>query len=368
MKLTKADIFEKIEKQAFSAATPLEAGLSEESPSPVGGSEGERAPEIEKSEQNLRRNFLLGDDELTNIDINNGVGLYLKEVGGIPLLTQEEEIELAQKIELGCLAGEELASGKVSSGRRQELHLLVETGHAARDHLVTANSRLVISVAKKYLNRGVPFQDLIQDGNIGLLRATKKFDYRRGFKFSTYATWWIRQAITRAVAEQSRTIRVPVHMHDQISKVWRNWHQLTQRLKRDPTLEELAEALGVSIDRVEKIIKSASQPLSLEMPFNNEGDAVLGDFIQDQESPTPDDTATGNLLREHLEKLFGALPPRELLVLKMRFGLLDGQTQTLQEIGLKLGVTRERVRQIEARALRRLRHPAIQRVLRAYLG
>jgi len=307
-------------------------------------------------------------DDLKHIDTDDTIGLYLKEVSRVPLLTAEEEVELAQRIERGRMAREELARGKVSSKRKDELRWLIEDGWAAREHLITANSRLVISVAKKYMGRGVPFLDLIQEGNIGLIRATKKFDYRRGHKFSTYATWWIRQAVTRAIADQGRTIRVPVHMGDQINKLLRTQHQLTQKLGRDPSIEELAEALDVIPKKVENMIKVSRRPLSLETPTDNEDDSVLGDFIEDNEIPAPDVTATYNLLREHLEEVMDTLPPREVRILQLRYGLLDGQAYTLEEVGRKMGVTRERVRQIEAQALSRLRHPTIRRKLRDYLG
>ena len=321
--------------------------------------------EEEESEQASRGFFL---DDLANIDTDDTIGLYLKEVSRVPLLTAEEEVELAQRIERGRMAREELARGNVNLRRRQELRRLIEDGWAAREHLITANSRLVISVAKKYMGRGVPFLDLIQEGNIGLIRATKKFDYRRGHKFSTYATWWIRQAVTRAIADQGRTIRVPVHMGDQINKLLRVQHQLTQRLGRDPSLEELAEALDVPPKKVENMIQVARRPLSLETPTDDEEDSVLGDFIEDDEAPPPDETATYNLLREHLEEVLNTLPPREVRILQLRYGLLDGQAYTLEEVGRKMGVTRERVRQIEAQALSRLRHPSIRRKLRDYLG
>ena len=308
------------------------------------------------------------ENYLANIDTDDTIGLYLKEVGRVPLLTAVEEVELAQRIERGRLAREELARGNVTPRRRQELQILIEDGWAAREHLITANSRLVISVAKKYMGRGVPFLDLIQEGNIGLIRAAKKFDYRRGHKFSTYATWWIRQAVTRAIADQGRTIRVPVHMGDQINKLLRVQHQLTQRLGRDPSVEELAVALEVTPQKVENMIQVARRPLSLETPTDDEEDSVLGDFIQDDEFPAPDDTATYNLLREHLDSVLDGLPPREVRILQLRYGLLDGQAYTLEEVGRKMGVTRERVRQIEAQALSRLRHPAIRRKLREYLG
>lgn len=307
-------------------------------------------------------------DDLENIDTDDTIGLYLKEVSRVPLLNAEEEVELAQRIERGRMAREELAKGNVNNRRRQELRQLIEDGWAAREHLITANSRLVISVAKKYMGRGVPFLDLIQEGNIGLIRATKKFDYRRGHKFSTYATWWIRQAVTRAIADQGRTIRVPVHMGDQINKLLRVQHQLTQRLGREPTVEELAIALDVPPKKVENMIQVARRPLSLETPTDDEEDSVLGDFIEDDEAPPPDDSATYNLLREHLEEVLNGLPPREVRILQLRYGLLDGQAYTLEEVGRKMGVTRERVRQIEAQALSRLRHPTIRRKLRDYLG
>lgn len=307
------------------------------------------------------------EDFLANIDINDTVGLYIKEAARVPLLTYEEELELSQRVEHGRLAREELAKGNVSDRRRTELLRLIEDGWAARERLITANSRLVISVAKKYMGLGVPFLDLIQEGNIGLMRAAKKFDFRRGFKFSTYATWWIRQAVTRAIADQSRTIRVPVHMGDQISKMLRTQHRLKQQLSRDPTIDELAETLGVTTEKVENMIQVAKRPISLQTPVGEEEDEVLGDFIEDQDAPPPDETATYNLLRKHLEEILDRLPPREARILQLRYGLLDGQVLTLNEVGRRMGVTRERVRQIEAQALRRLRSQGIQRELRAYI-
>ena len=324
-----------------------------------GGSEVE---DKEKVDQNV------SEDYLANIDTKDTIGLYLKEVSRVPLLTAEQEVSLAQRIERGRNAREELAQGRVNMKRRTELRRLIEDGWAAREHLITANSRLVISVAKKYMGRGVPFLDLIQEGNIGLIRATKKFDYRRGHKFSTYATWWIRQAVTRAIADQGRTIRVPVHMGDQINKLLRIQHQLTQKLGRGPVVEELAEALEVPPKKVEHMIQVARRPLSLETPTDNEEDSVLGDFIEDVDSPPPDDTATHHLLQDHLVEVMENLPPREVRILQLRYGILDGQAYTLEEVGRKMGVTRERVRQIEAQALSRLRHPTVRRKLRDYLG
>jgi RNA polymerase primary sigma factor len=349
-------------------AALLSAGIPYLDDAPASGPSDEDLSDDEEIEEDTHKDLSVDDNYLANIDTDDTIGLYLKEVGRVPLLTAEEEVELAQRIERGRLAREELAKGNVSPRRRKELQALIEDGWAAREHLITANSRLVISVAKKYMGRGVPFLDLIQEGNIGLIRAAKKFDYRRGHKFSTYATWWIRQAVTRAIADQGRTIRVPVHMGDQINKLLRVQHQLTQRLGRDPSVEELADALEVTPQKVENMIQVARRPLSLETPTDDEEDSVLGDFIQDEEVPAPDETATYNLLREHLDSVLNGLPPREVRILQLRYGLLDGQAYTLEEVGRKMGVTRERVRQIEAQALSRLRHPAIRRKLREYLG
>lgn len=353
-------------EEAFAAL--LSAGIPFVDETTASGPTDEELNEEDEAEEEMRSNLATEENYLANIDTDDTIGLYLKEVGRVPLLTAVEEVELAQRIERGRLAREELARGNVSPRRRQELQKLIEDGWAAREHLITANSRLVISVAKKYMGRGVPFLDLIQEGNIGLIRAAKKFDYRRGHKFSTYATWWIRQAVTRAIADQGRTIRVPVHMGDQINKLLRVQHQLTQRLGRDPLVEELAVALDVTPQKVENMIQVARRPLSLETPTDDEEDSVLGDFIQDEEVAAPDETATYNLLREHLENVLNGLPPREVRILQLRYGLLDGQAYTLEEVGRKMGVTRERVRQIEAQALSRLRHPAIRRKLREYLG
>jgi len=353
-------------EEAFAAL--ISAGIPYVDDSSVVGPTEEELAEEDEVEEDTRQQLAIDDNYLANIDTDDTIGLYLKEVGRVPLLTAIEEVELAQRIERGRLSREELAKGNVSPRRRQDLQYLIEDGWAAREHLITANSRLVISVAKKYMSRGVPFLDLIQEGNIGLIRAAKKFDYRRGHKFSTYATWWIRQAVTRAIADQGRTIRVPVHMGDQINKLLRVQHQLTQRLGRDPSVDELAHALEVVPQKVENMIQVARRPLSLETPTDDEEDSVLGDFIQDEEIAAPDESATHNLLREHLETVLNGLPPREVRILQLRYGLLDGQAYTLEEVGRKMGVTRERVRQIEAQALSRLRHPAIRRKLREYLG
>jgi RNA polymerase primary sigma factor len=281
-------------------------------------------------------------------------------------LDAEQEVELAKRMEAGKKARQKLKRVRKPE-KVHNLQMIVEDGERAREHLVRANSRLVISVAKKYIGRGVPFLDLIQEGNIGLIRAANKFDYKRGHKFSTYATWWIRQAVTRAIADQSRTIRVPVHMGDQINKLLQVSHKLTQRLGRDPTAEEMAEELDIPVDKVEHMLDVARRPLSLEMPTDDEQDSTLGDFVEDKESPAPPDEVSTTMLKDLLMEILDDLPPREVKILQMRYGLLDGETYTLQEVGKKMGVTRERVRQIEAQALSRLRHPAHARRLRDFL-
>ena len=351
-------------EEAFSALLSAGIQYTEENPSDDVDEDEMDLSDIDEDDD---ENGIGLSDDLSNIDTDDTIGLYLKEVSRVPLLTADEEVELAQRIEKGRISREELARVNVTPERRLELRKNIEDSWAARDHLITANSRLVISVAKKYMGRGVPFLDLIQEGNIGLIRATKKFDYRRGHKFSTYATWWIRQAVTRAIADQGRTIRVPVHMGDQINKLLRYQHQLTQKLGRDPSVEELAAELDVPIKKVENMIQVARRPLSLETPTDDEEDSVLGDFIEDDEAPAPADSATYNLLKEHLQVILNDLPPREVRILQLRYGLLDGQAYTLEEVGNKMGVTRERVRQIEAQALSRLRHPSVQKILRDYL-
>jgi len=307
------------------------------------------------------------EDPLENISTNDTVGLYIKQAGKVPLLTREEEQNLTSLIDEGRKAQIRLAEDDLPQSERENLSKIVNEGWEAFEHLIQANSRLVISIAKKYVGRGVSFLDLIQEGNIGMMRAALKFERDRGYKFSTYATWWIRQAITRAIADQGRTIRVPVHMGDKINKMIRMQHQLKQELNRDPNPVELAEALNVTPDDVQDMMKHARRPLSLEMPTGKEDDALLGDFIADTEITPPDEEATNILLREHLQEALSELPPRETKILEMRYGLVDGRTLTLNEVGKKMGVTRERIRQIEAQALRRLRNPRIQEKLQAYL-
>ena len=293
--------------------------------------------------------------------------MYFKEVSRVPLLTSKEEIELAQGIESGRSAREELGGGQINPECKAELKQLIEDGRLACEHLITANMGLVISVAKKYMGRGVPFLDLIQEGNIGLIRATKRFDYRRGYKFATYATWWIRQAVTRAIMDQGRTIRVPVHLNEQINKLLRVQHQLTQQLGREPSVEELAAALEVPEKKVANMIQIKRRPLSLETPTDDDEESELGDFVKDQKVEPPDDAATHDLLRALISKVLQSFPLREVRVLQLRYGLIDGESQTLEEVGRKMGVTRERVRQIEAQALSRLCHPSVRRKLWDYL-
>ena len=308
------------------------------------------------------------DQGILGVDVEDTIGLYLKEVGRVPLLTAEEEVWLAKRIEKAVKSSEELESKKrMGPNRRAEILHDIADGLAAREHLVTANSRLVISVAKKYIGRGVPFLDLIQEGNIGVLRAAKKFDHHRGHKFSTYATWWIRQAVTRAIADQGRTIRVPVHMGDQINKLLRASHSLTQKLGRDPSTDELAKALEVGPRKVEDMQQIARRPLSLEMSTDDEDDSSLGDFITDVESPEPARVTLEKMRREHIDEELAKMPAREVQILKLRYGLHDGEAYTLEEVGKMMGVTRERVRQIEAQALSRLRHPLQRQKLKEYL-
>ena len=275
------------------------------------------------------------------VSIEDPVRMYLKEIGKVPLLTAEEEIELAKRME----AGDEKAKQK----------------------LAEANLRLVVSIAKRYVGRGMLFLDLIQEGNLGLIKAVEKFDYEKGYKFSTYATWWIRQAITRAIADQARTIRIPVHMVETINKLIRESRQLLQELGREPLPEEIAERMGISVERVREILKISQEPVSLETPIGEEEDSHLGDFIQDQNVPVPAEAAASTLLRDQLNEVLDTLTEREQKVLRLRFGMDDGRARTLEEVGKEFQVTRERIRQIEAKALRRLRHPSKSRKLKDYL-
>ena len=313
------------------------------------------------------------------VSIEDPVRMYLKEIGKVPLLSAEEEIELAKNMEAGAVAKEKIAilKSREENATEEELAEIKEeiknlqkdldAGDEAKKRLAEANLRLVVSIAKRYVGRGMLFLDLIQEGNLGLIKAVEKFDYRKGYKFSTYATWWIRQAITRAIADQARTIRIPVHMVETINKLIRVSRQLLQELGREPTPEEIAEEMDMNVDRVREILKISQEPVSLETPIGEEEDSHLGDFIQDDNVPVPADAAAFTLLKEQLIEVLGTLTEREQKVLRLRFGLDDGRARTLEEVGKEFNVTRERIRQIEAKALRKLRHPSRSRKLKDYL-
>ncbi len=295
------------------------------------------------------------------------VGLYLKEMARVPLLNTEEEISLAMRLEAGKDAARKLRHNPEHK-RAAEWQVLALDGASAREHLIKANTRLVVSIAKKYMARGVPFLDLIQEGNLGLMKAVEKFDYRRGFRFSTYATWWIRQTITRAIADQGRTIRVPVHMSDRIRRLYRVARELEQDNGRKPTPEEIAAIMKIDPRKVRWMLRVSWQPLSLESPVGDDEDSEFGQFIENDAAPSPAQTTFDKLLHEKIESLLNTLTPREARILRLRFGLLNGRSHTLEEVGEKFGLTRERIRQIEGRALRRLRHPRRSRHLRDYLS
>jgi RNA polymerase primary sigma factor len=308
--------------------------------------------------------------DLSAISSDDTVGLYLKEMARVPLLTLEEEVDLAKRIERGKKAESDWAklNGRGSAERRAELQESIQDSMAARDHLIKANTRLVVSIAKKYMGRGVPFLDLIQEGNLGLMKAVEKFDYHRGYRFSTYATWWIRQTITRAIADQGRTIRVPVHMSDRIRRLYKIAHQLEQDMGRKPTPEEIADVMEVDPRKVQWMMRVSWRPLSLETPVGEDEDSELGSFVEDEGTPTPTQSAYQHLLRDKIEDVLSTLSPREARILRLRFGLHNGRSYTLEEVGQKFGLTRERIRQIEGKALRRLRHPRRARQLRDYLS
>ncbi len=299
--------------------------------------------------------------------LEDPIRMYLREIGRISLLTAQEELQLAQQVERGELARARLAEGGMMREERATLQQWIIEGEAARQHLINANLRLVVSIAKKYVGRGLSFLDLIQEGNIGLMRATEKFDYAKGFKFSTYATWWIRQAITRAISDQSRTIRLPVHVGETINRVKKTSHQLQQTLQREPSPEELAAAVGLPEEKVRRVLEAARLPVSLEQPIGEDGDSVLGDFIEDDRAGAPLDSASHQILREQIECVLARLPERERKIIQLRYGLNDGRYRTLEEVGKEFGITRERIRQIESKVLRKLRHPAYGNQLRSYL-
>lgn len=301
--------------------------------------------------------------------IDDPVRMYLKEIGKVDLLSPEEEVQLAELMQGGKEAEEKLASGTtLSDEERKSCDKAIYKGNEAKKRLAEANLRLVVSIAKRYVGRGMLFLDLIQEGNLGLIKAVEKFDSTKGFKFSTYATWWIRQAITRAIADQARTIRIPVHMVETINKVIRVSRQLLQALGHDPTPEEIAQEMDMPVDRVRDILKIAQEPVSLETPIGEEEDSHLGDFIPDDDAPEPAEAASFMLLKEQLVEVLQTLTPREEKVLRLRFGIEDGHTRTLEEVGKEFNVTRERIRQIEAKALRKLRHPSRSKKLKDFLN
>jgi RNA polymerase primary sigma factor len=297
------------------------------------------------------------------------VRLYLKEIGRVSLLTAEDERELAQRIESGQVAADRLAAtgDALPTWERRRLQRIVGDGEVARAQLIQANLRLVVSIAKRYVGRGMLLLDLVQEGNLGLMRAVEKFDHTKGFKFSTYATWWIRQAITRAIADQSRTIRIPVHMVENMNRVLRIQRQMAQELEREPTLAELADRTGLGVERLREIQRIAQDPLSLDSPVGEEDDSNLGDFIEDLAADAPAEVATRRMLTDAVEEALGELSPREQEVVRLRFGLVDGQARTLEEVGKEFGVTRERIRQIEAKTLAKLRHPQRSQKLKEFL-
>jgi RNA polymerase primary sigma factor len=306
--------------------------------------------------------------DLTDIALDDPVRMYLQEIGQVPLLTAEQEVELSKQMEAGdlarrCIEERSYRSHQEWLGLEQQCCL----GDEARQRLIQANLRLVVSIAKKYTSYGLTMMDLVQEGNIGLMRAVEKFDYTKGHKFSTYATWWIRQAITRAIADQSRTIRLPVHMGEAISQVKRTSHKLQQSMQREPTPEEIADNMGMSTNKVRRTLEASMHPLSLEMPVGQDGEGRMGDFIEDDRVATPAEAAAASMLREQIEEVLEKLPERERKIIQLRYGLKDGRYRTLEEVGVEFGITRERIRQIEAVALRKLRHPHLGKKLRGYL-
>ena len=349
--------------------------LSEEGIQVLYGDE-KKGPETEEpSEEEMKEPVIqehlesVADAHLSEIASDDTISLYLKEMARVPLLTADQEILLARQFEQGRNARREVVqNGSLSEDDKDRLYKIVDRGEDSRTHLIRANTRLVVSIAKRYLGQGVPFLDLIQEGNLGLIKAVEKFDYHRGHRFSTYATWWIRQAITRALADQGRVIRLPVHLSDRIRKVYQVAQQLEQDWGRQPTPEEIAQELALPPQKVQWMLKVSQRPLSLEKPVGEEEDSELGSFIPDDEAPTPSDTAYHNLLQDKLNDVLMSLTPREARILRLRFGLQDGRAYTLEEVGQKFGLTRERIRQIEHEALDRLRHPSRSRQLRDYLS
>ncbi len=336
----------------------------------------EAIPPIEELEEIPEEEIVDPNTLVDSFGIDDPVRMYLKEIGKVNLLTSDEEVNLAKTMVAGAEAKEILDAQQTEEGEahtlspdeEKDLLRLVRRGNTAKQRLAEANLRLVVSIAKRYVGRGMLFLDLIQEGNLGLIKAVEKFDYTKGYKFSTYATWWIRQAITRAIADQARTIRIPVHMVETINKVIRVSRQLLQELGHDPSPEEISEEMGMPVDKVREILKIAQEPVSLETPIGEEEDSHLGDFIPDEDASEPSEAASFTLLKEQLVDVLSTLTPREERVLKLRFGIEDGRTRTLEEVGKEFNVTRERIRQIEAKALRKLRHPSRSKKLKDFLN
>ena len=357
----------------------IEAGIDEEEDLLEGIPEEElkattdvQLPKVTTARSKRRATRKRANDGGVTMLTGDPVRMYLKEIGKVPLLTAAEEIDLAMKIEAGVAAGEQLEkadAGEIELERRdlRRLTRIEEVGFDAKQQLIEANLRLVVSIAKRYVGRGMLFLDLIQEGNLGLIRAVEKFDYRKGFKFSTYATWWIRQAITRAIADQARTIRIPVHMVETINKLVRIQRQLLQELGREPTPKEIGDVMGLPEERVREIQKISQEPVSLETPIGEEEDSQLGDFIEDDAAVVPPDAASFSMLQEQLGKVLDGLAERERKVISLRFGLEDGHPRTLEEVGREFGVTRERIRQIESKTLAKLRHPSRSGRLKDYM-
>jgi RNA polymerase primary sigma factor len=338
--------------------------------------ENEEDADSGDSVEDLNGNGLYGEShaaplfDLSNVPIDDSVGLYFREMGQQSLLSADEEVQLAKEIEAGREAEEiiENQSDSLTLDEMDEQHRLREVGDAARAHLIRANTRLVVSIAKKYRGRGLQFLDLIQEGNVGLMKAVEKYDYRRGNRFSTYATWWIRQAVTRALANHGRTIRIPAHLGGRISKLYQVAQELEQEYGRQPTAEEIAENMDLPADRVRWMLRTSRQPVHLERPVGDESDAELGDFIEDIEMPQPAETVANNMLTEEISEILDQLTPREARILRLRYGLQDGESRTLKEVGEMFGLSRERIRQLEKEALRKLRHPNFAGHLRQYLN
>jgi RNA polymerase primary sigma factor len=375
-----SDLLERAESQGYLTLDEVMESISESDENPVEVFALLQNAQIEIFDENddpaedplaFSEDFDDSGDEyldLSAISADDTVGLYLKEMARVPLLSLDEEVTLAKRLEAGLAAEQELRGIRnKESEKAVRLRRVAEEGRIARDHLIRANTRLVVSIAKRYMGRGVPFLDLIQEGNLGLMKAVEKFDYTRGYRFSTYATWWIRQTITRAIADQGRTIRVPVHMSDRIRNLYKTARQLEQTLGRKPTPDEIAADLKMDTRKVQWMLKVSWRPLSLERPIGEEDDNELGNFIEDENALTPTQSAYENLLREKVEEVLATLTPREARILRLRFGLINGKQYTLEEVGQKFGLTRERIRQIEGRALRRLRHPRRSRHLKDFL-